>query len=358
VNSVIVPLAAFRLFDVAVTHRRVPFSDRRIFAEFSSLVEVLTLCEDVRYFNVGAYPFEWASGAIIPTVRVSHNPFEPFHGIDFIHEAPIEFMGKGKKLLKMVREDERERIFDHEFGKEPRHEFSLWTYLSAYVQAYNGDFGPVLIKEYPLIGNLLDQILVFENSEEPIAKDSLLIQSYEKLKAKYADKLKNVFEIAITPVVIPPITAILLSRLPDNTSDPFIVVREILDIRANLEVVRQRFADLEAALYSDDASIEDWREAQRAVEADSKTFEKKFDMRFHDNAFVRWFVDNSTFLAKLLIKRDVEKEEMVSFLANLIPTLGNRLSVTTPSLLYDMAVKTKSLPGYPTLVQRKLRLEI
>ena len=358
-RPLIVPLAAFRLFDAAVTRRKVPFSNNRVFAEFSSLIEALLLYNDIRYFNVGAFNFEWLDGPTIPKRgQDAHNPFEAFHGIDFIKEAPLEFMGKGKELLKMASQKEMEKIFNQEFGTEPRHEFSLWTYLSTYVQAYNGDFGSVTVKEYPLVQNLLGRVLYFEHSKAPVAKDPLIIQSYEKLKSKYEEKLRGISEIAITPIPIPPVTAILLSHLPDSVSDPHIVVREILDMRRELALLRKRFSDLEDALYSDDATINDFRVAKDVVEADAKALTKKFGKHFCDNVSFRWYVDLVSFIAKILIKWKVEKEEIIALVASKIPKLGDWLGVSAPSLLFNMAMKTQNIKGYGNLVQRKLGLTL
>ena len=357
-KPVILPLASFRFFDAAVTRTPFPFSDLRVFSEFSSLVETMLLADSLYYFNVGAFPFEWSSGQIIPISNKSYNPFEAFHGIDFINEAPLDYMNNDKKLIQMVSQEERDRVFEEVFGKEPRNDFGLWTYLSVYVQAYNGNFGPVEVKEYPLISGLIPKIITYCGSNIPILNDPLIERSYKLLKEKYASKLSAIMEFNLMPIVIPPLTAIVLDRLQDNCTDTYIVVRTILDLREELEPVRIRFGELESVLYDKESELRDVISVKSAVEADAKAIEKKFGMPFQNNALVRWFVDKASFLAKLITKQKIEQDEVIETVASLIPLFGERLNSATPSILFDMAMKTRNIKGYGSLVERKLGLNI
>jgi hypothetical protein len=160
------------------------------------------------------------------------------------------------------------------------------------------------------------------------------------------------------PLVIPPVTAVLLSRLPDGCTDPRVFVEEICSLRDEIQPLRSRFAELESAAYSDDATIAEVRSLKAAVEADAKAIERRFDLPLHDNAFVRWFVDNVSFLVKALVKWDVEVEEVADFIARLVPPLQKRLRIVAPGLLFDIAVKTLQLEGYGTLLDRKLDLRL
>jgi len=357
-KPIILPLAAFRFFDAAVTRRNLPFSNLRVFAEFSSLVETMLLSDSLYFFNVGAFSLEWRSGQMFPTSNSSYNPYEAFHGIDFINEAPLDYMGNDKKLIQMVSEEERNRVLDEVFGKEPRNNFGLWTYLSAYVQAYNGSFGPVEVKEYPLISELLPRIVTYCDSNVPIISDPLIEKSYNLLKEKYASKLEAITEFNVMPIAIPPLTAIVLDRLPDNCTDPYIVVRAILDLREELVSVRARFAELESVLYSKESELKDVLSVKASVEADARAIDKKFDMHFQNNAMMRWFVDKASFLAKLITLQKIEQDEVIDTVASLIPMFGDRLNSATPSLLFDMTLKTKNIKGYSGLVERKLGLKI
>ena len=357
-KPIILPLAAFRFFDAAVTRRNIPFSGLRIFAEFSSLVETMLLSDSLYFFNVGAFSLEWRSGQMLPIGNASYNPFEAFHGIDFITEAPLDYMGNDKKLIQMVSQDERDKVLDEVFGKEPRNDFGLWTYLSAYVQAYNGSFGSVEVKEYPLISELIPRIITYCDSNTPIINDPLIEKSYNLLKEKYASKLAAVTEFNVMPIVIPPLTAIVLDRLPDNCTDPYIVVRTILDLREELVSVRGKFAELENVLYGKDSELKDVLGVKSAIEADAKAIDKKFNMQFQNNAMMRWFVDKASFLAKLITLQKIEQDEVIDTVASLIPLFGERLNSSTPSLLFDMSMKTKNIKGYGSLIERKLGLKI
>ncbi|MEJ2456483.1 MAG: hypothetical protein P8103_20370 [Candidatus Thiodiazotropha sp.] len=357
-KPIIIPLASFRFFDAAVTRSYCPFSDIRIFSEFSSLVETFLLSDSIYFFSVGAYASEWGSGQIIPTAKATYNPFEAFHGIDFIKEAPFDYMGQEKKIIQMISQDEREVIFDEYFGKEPRNKFGLWTYLSAYVQAYNGSFGPVEVKEYPLIKELLPKVIFYCDSGAPVVSDPLINKAYDLLKETYASKLEAVTEFNLMQIIIPPLTAIVLDRLPDHCSDPYIVVRTILDLREELDSVRAKFADLENTLYSQGTELKDLLGVKGAIEADAKALGTKFNMPFQNSAMIRWFIDKASFIGKLIILQKTEQDEVVDTVASLIPMFGERLNRATPSLLFDMTLKTKNIKGYSSLVERKLGLDI
>jgi len=230
-TPIIIPLAAFRIFDAVIRRLKVPFSDRRLFAEFSSFVEAFTLCDQVQYFNIGAFNFEWSTGSILPTEKITHNPFEVFYGLNFIGEASVDISGNKQDIIKLRPEDELCTIYDEEYTAEPYAKAALFMYLATYVNAYNGNLGRVVVKEFPIVQNLLVQAIEFKGSQAPVYNDPLIIRAYEQLKVTYKDKLTNIFETAVTPVVIPPITSILLSRLPDGVQDPKIVLREIINIR-------------------------------------------------------------------------------------------------------------------------------
>ncbi len=359
-TPIILSLQAFRLFDIAITKTAKPFSPHRILAEFSSLVEMLTLYERIEFFNIGAFPFEWETGKIIPRDKSQYNPFKPFYGLNFIGPASMENFEKfgRKEILKEVPKEQKSQIIAQEFKDEPYHDFTLGSYLGLFHQAYSGWWGPVAVKSFPLINNIIDKVFMFEGSKHSVANDPLIIQAYEKLKSTYSTKVDDLLIKDISPISIPPITAILLSRLPDNVSDPFLVVQEILNLREELKVVRNGFENLENIYYDDNSSLNDFKEVQCALEKNSKVFAQKFGMQQTENIYMQWFLDKVSTLTKWLIKKEVEPDEIVDLLASVIPMLPERLNKKVPLVLSNMALDSLRIPGYRALVHKKLGLQL
>ena len=355
---IIISLQALRLFDVAITKTAKPFSSHRILAEFSSLVEMLVLYERIGFFNIGAYQHEWETGQILPMEKSQHNPFQPFYGLNFIGPASMEYLRNSKnEILKNVPELQRRQIIEQEFKDEPYHEFTLGSYLGLFQQAYSGWWGPVAVKSFPLINNIIDKVFMFEGSKYSVSNDPLIIQAYEKLKSTYVKKVEDLLIKDISPFAIPPITAVLLSRLPDNVSDPFLVVQEIINLRGELEEIRNGFADLEKIYYDDNSSLRDFKEVQCALEENSKVFVRKFGMQQTENIYIQWFIDKVSTLTKWLIKKEIEPEEIVDLLASVIPMLPERLNKKVPLVLSKMALDSVHIPGYRSLAFRKLGLQ-
>jgi hypothetical protein len=53
-----------------------------------------------------------------------------------------------------------------------------------------------------------------------------------------------------------------------------------------------------------------------------------------------------------------QPEDIIDTVSSIIPVFGERLGKSAPSLIFDLAQKTKNNKGYYTLLQRKLGLRI
>jgi len=109
-------------------------------------------------------------------------------------------------------------------------------------------------------------------------------------------------------------------------------------------------------MYRQDATIADWQNAKLAVEADAKALSKKFGESFHNRAVIRWFLDNASFLAKIIMKGGIDPDEVAGLLARVAPHVVNRLTARAPSLMHDLAMNTKFVPGYSSLIESRLGL--
>ena len=357
-RPVIIHTASFYNFTTTLIREPMPFDDATRFLDFCDLVENLVLSDQVYAWNVGAYDFEWESGYYtVPKNRPSIHPYEVFHTLEYVDICPFFHSITDSQLIKQLSALEIKQAFDGRFG-ELKHELTLSVALSMYVQAYNGQLGEVTVREPAILGDLLPDLVSFSDSRFAVRKDPLIIQAIDRLNHSFKDELKVATMPNITPVVIPPVVAVLLERLPDNCVDPYTVLREILDLRDELLPVRRRFSELEDIVYDDSAPIKDLREVQRAIEIDSESFQRSVSTLASDSAVFRWFVDNLSFLCNALVHQGIALEDLVNLLADIIPTIERRVRVRTPSRLLWMARDAHRMKGYKTLAKRKLGMEL
>ena len=96
----------FYNFTTSIIREPIPFSEKRRFWDFSSLVEAFVLSDEIYYWNTGAYNFEWNDGYYtVPENRPSIHPYEIFHGFDFINETPFGGIRKEERLIALVDKD-------------------------------------------------------------------------------------------------------------------------------------------------------------------------------------------------------------------------------------------------------------
>ena len=349
----------FYNFTTSIIREPIPFSEKRRFWDFSSLVEAFVLSDEIYYWNTGAYNFEWNDGYYtVPENRPSIHPYEIFHGFDFINETPFGGIRKEERLIALVDKDVRDEIIRQELGEEPTHQYTIFSALGMYVQAYNGDFGDLSVLEPPFIKDILPQIIRFQESNKSIANDPLIFQGYEALKNKYEKKINPLIRSGVFSFVVPPITSILLDRLPNNCTDPNIVIRRLVELREELEPVRRRYNELEDIFYSDKASLKDLLGVKEAIEADSIQIEKRFGIGFYDNAAIRWFADNLTFIVKTLTMQGVDIDEIQKILGDAAPDIKKRITSHRPSRLYHLTMDTQNIKNYSSLLKNKLNIDI
>jgi len=356
---IIIHTSSFYNFTTSIIREPIPFSEKRRFWDFSVLVEAFVLSDEIFFWNTGAYNFEWTGGYYtIPGNSPSIHPYEVFHGFDFINEAPFGYIRNDDRIIEFIDRDARDEIIRQELGEEPTHKYTISSTLGMYEQAYNGDFGDISVLEPPFIKDILPKIIRFKDGKEPIANDPLIFQGYDALKNKYEEKISPLKENGIFSFVVPPITAILLSRLPDNCTDPNIVIRQLVELREELEPVRHRYNELEEVFYSDEASLKDLFGVKEAINADSNQIEKRLGIGFYDNAAVRWFADNLTLIVKTLTMQGIDVEEALNVLGDTAPDIRKSISTKRPTRLYSLTMDTQNIKNISSLLKNKLNIDL
>lgn len=349
----IVPTYAFKLATYIIRRVKLPFTDMELFNEFSALLETLVLSDEIRYYNIGPQQMEWETGNIYRDYPNIH-PYESFNKMNFIKES--SHTSSNQKIS--LKQDVGGEITKAHFEGRNYHGYTVGVYNMCIVRAYNGDFGDVSIIIPPLIDGLLPKLLVYNDSNHSIIDDPLIVQSYKKLKEVYADKLKDIDINNTIPFNIPPLTSILLDRLPDNCTDPFIITNEILQLREELTSVRKRFNEYQQVFYDQSASIREVQKVYKAINIDSEVFTKKFNASYIDNTYFQMFLDNVALIVKLLTKGEVDYDEVAASLAKISPQLVDRLGINAPTKMYSFAMKASNINKIGSLAQRKLGLDI
>lgn len=371
---VVIPMNSFKLFTFAthrLKHKRL--SNYIVFCEFSSLIETLVLCDHIHFFNTGAFSLEWLSGLMHPNQKLYQgiHPYKPFHNISFITELPINYSSSCSKQIEIVDPYLFNETLNSNISYDKNYNVSLnpkvveslgfiiWSYLSCYVQAYNGEFGEVSSKQYSLIDKILPNLVKYKVADKPIKKDPLIIKAYDKLKRSYEKQLQDVINLDLEKIVIPPITLTLLDRLPNNCSDPHRVLNEILALREELRDTRIKFNELEDSFYSKNQSLKELKNIKSAISKDAEFFSKKWNKPFSDNKVIQFFVDRLSFLIKLVAKKsDIELEDVLDELSSIIPNITERVAIQKPSHLFTLAMKTKYIPYYKTQLSNKLGISL
>lgn len=357
---IIIHTSSFYNFTTSIIGEPIPFSDLRRFWDFSSLVEAFVLSDELLYWNTGAYAFEWSGGYYtIPGNHPSMHPYEIFHGFDFLNETPFNFDQKENRLVELVDQKIGVAVLQGMLREEPYHPYTVWSSLNLYVQAYNGNFGDVCVFEPAVIKDVLPHLVSYQGSSGVIANDPLIFKGYEILKKKYSEKLAPlIISNGLLEYSIPPITAILLSRLPDNCTNPSIAIRHMVELREELEPVRRRYSEMEDALYNKDATLKDLLGIRSSLLTDSSQLDKRFGVGFYENAAVRWFADKFSFVVKVLTKQGVELDEIRDLIGDAVAPLTERITCRAPSRLYHLAMDTQNIKGYSTLAKRKLNFDL
>lgn len=356
---IIIHTSSFYNFTTTIIREPIPFSDKRRFWDFSALVEAFVLSDEINYWNAGAYTFEWTDGYYtIPGNSPSIHPYEIFHGFDFIDQVPFGYVKNDDKIIEFVDKNVCDEIIRKELGEEPTHPYTIWSALGMYEQAYNGHLGELSVLEPPFVKDILQKLIRFKDSNESINHDPLIFQGYDALKNKYEDKISPLKDNGVFSFAVPPITAILLSRLPDNCTDLNVVLRQLVELREELEPVRRRYNELEEVFYSDEASLKDLFGVKEAIITDSKKIEKRLGVGFYDNAAVRWFADNLTMIVKTLTMQGIDVEEALNLLGDAAPDIRKSISTQRPTRLYSLTMDTQNIKNYSALVKDKLNIDL
>lgn len=378
---VIVNTSAFLNFTYITAQRQLKIDGIRQFEAFSSFVEAFVLSDELQYFNVGAFHFEWINGHFVdPGISLPIHPYECFHGLDFIKEAKSHYdeekrfgdihenagdladeiitvttsYEENKDVrIDMVSDEEIEAAFSEEGGVPGilRHQ------LSTYLQAYNGRLGECCPLEPQIFREMLPRLVKYKGIKQCIDSDPTITSAYKKLSQVYDNKIRQCHEDS-EMLIIPPITTVLLSRLPDGCTDPFDAMRILLELRDELESLRNKFAELEKRYYDPNSSHKELQDLRSEMFVDSHALAKDMGNPHVDNVAWRYFLDPLLTVARALMRREVPAEELVNLLGDLVPDLAMRLKTKKPSRLHGLAMDSFRLEGIRTLAHRKLSINI
>ncbi len=335
-----------------------PFDDKTRFIDFCDLIENLVLADQINVWNIGAYTLEWENGFyMLPHQRPSIHPYEVFSVLGCISCAPMSFVTPGFKIIEQLPENQTKEKFHDHFGKL-HFEFTLSVALSMYVQAYNGELGNVSVREPAIIEDILPDLIVYCDGKKVTRKGPLILQAIERLNNSFGEEISKIDNFNFSNVVIPPVAAVLLNRLPDDCQDPYTVIREIFELREEMTLVRRRFSDLEEIAYDPSASLKEIMDIKKAVETDSERFHKTVSDFMPNSGRIRWYIDKLSLVCNLLMHQGIPLDELVHFLLDIIPTIERRVKVQAPSRMLWLALDAHKMRGYQNLAKRKLGMNL
>ncbi len=224
-------------------------------------------------------------------------------------------------------------------------------------KAYNSQYGESAVRITP--GDHDAFYKTFDSfSEKSPLNSNLIDKAYDELVKSYKVKVSQTFANK-TEVIMPPLVATFLNRLPDNCTDPKIFKEELMNLRKELEKVRKRFSDLQEIDSDPDISIKEAEKVINAVKADSEHFVKKWESDFTDHAVFQFCVEHASFLVKLITKiHKVQPEEIVGKLLKIAPGLEKRIRSSAPTIMSKMAYNTRKIKGINRLMEKKFGLDL
>ncbi len=196
-----------------------------------------------------------------------------------------------------------------------------------FARAYNGRYGDVAVRLGPSdLAHLQEKMNRFSDeadaperfSDSSVLTSDEIAEACEQLAAEYGvapgERFRN-----RSGVVLPALVPTLLGRLPTRPdADTFL--RNLLELRDEVEPLRSRLGELVGIADDPARSIADAEELMAGIRADGGG----------GGVLVQYCVDELSFLVKLAVKQGVELAEIASKLS---PALARRVRSSAPAVL-------------------------
>ncbi len=291
-------------------------------------------------FPSGAYMSECAIMAT--DYRSQFNPFELCDGIDFIEEACCRY----DSFYRHEYQDDFV-VNCNDLGVDPEFINGLMSPVAGFgdLKHGGGDFADFVA---PYTSSLLDGIQVYSSKNRDLRS-----AAYAKIEEVFGDEVAKLRSIRSHVVSLPPFVSVLLSRIPDNCSNPGLVVRELLELRMQLESFRRRMDELQS-ISTAEMSLKQLGIWQKAVFADAEAMKIHIDTQSSGGAIVKNSFDLLQDCVVSLAVSGVPEASISSVVKQFVPRLSSSICRPRRTAAFRVAKEAYNVRGQDSLLPRKL----
>lgn len=209
-----------------------------------------------------------------------------------------------------------------------------------------------ILADHPVLAAKNDKLIQVLGYGRPATIECLRL-----LEERFGAVVKALHTAGDFDLVVPPVAAVLLDRLPDGCKDVGTVIRELLELRDQWEGYRRKFAKVEDVLQSPDSRLADVRNARAAVNADAERFGREFGPDTTQSARARVAFDGILAVIRLASVENIAAAAVLAALQPIIPRAGEFAARSRTSIAFKAAKESFHIPGYRALASRKLGLD-
>lgn len=399
-TALLMPSECLALFSTIVERRPVALPAAERLNEFNRFVTAFVIADRIETFHIGPPIQPWALHVVqtpwlLPllspetnfrvhlsargNLEFSHGPLGPdwgayshFRGIDFISAAPHAFFSS--TIPPRLHSPPIEAVLENvPAAVRPLVNLYAATRLSVLdvpvrVQHAHPDLQGIqvsvnfaqpaalgtarILADHPVLAQKNDALLRVLGYKRPAAAECLRL-----LEERFGTGVKALHEARDFDVVIPPVTAVLLNRLPDGCKDVGTVVSELMELRDEWQRYRTKFAKVEAVMQDPESSLADLRNARAALNADAERFARECAIEVVQSARARVAFDGILAVVRLASIERLATTAVLGALQSIIPRVGDFAARSQTSIAFKAAKEAFQMPGYGTLASRKLGLD-